>query len=51
MINPLMAQVEKENVDINVAEHLTQAYRLVFISSAWFRPLLSGFNDSSPVFM
>ena len=51
MINPLMAQVEKENVDLVVAEHLHQAYRLVFISSAWFQPLLSGFNDSSLVLM
>ena len=49
IINPLMAQVEKENVDLDVAEHLHQAYRLVFISSAWFRPLLSGFNNSSLV--
>ena len=44
-----MAQVEKENVDLDVAEHLHQAYRLVFISSAWFRPLLCGFNDFSLV--
>ena len=39
-----MAQVEKENVDLDVAEQLHQRYRLVFISSAWFRPLLSGFS-------
>ena len=46
-----MAQVEKENVNLDVAEQLHQAYRLVFIPPAWFRPPLSGFNDSSLVLM
>ena len=41
--------IEVDWLSPDVAEHLHQAYRLVFISSAWFRPLLCGFNDSSLV--